>query len=270
MLNHLNINFINILSRGCIFNHTRNPIPILKNTHLTKPKFNIISHYSTRSKMDINNYDPEQVQLMKEECILINEEDNVIGHESKKFCHLAKNINNGALHRAFSVFLFNKDNKLLLQCRSSEKITFPNLWTNTCCSHPLYTSLEMETENLIGVKRAAIRKLHHELGIKDPNVNTDNLKFITRIHYKALSDDVWGEHEIDYIFFIKADPELDVNPNEVCGIRYVSKEELKVDISKGIKITPWFKLICNTFIYDWWDKLDNLESLSDYNKIHRL
>ena len=49
-----------------------------------------------------------------------------------------ENINKGLLHRAFSAFVFRPlDGKLLLQQRATEKITFPDMWTNTCCSHPL-------------------------------------------------------------------------------------------------------------------------------------
>jgi isopentenyl-diphosphate delta-isomerase len=57
--------------------------------------------------------------------------------------------------------------ELLLQQRSAEKITFPLRWTNTCCSHPLYKADEMEEKDALGVRRAAQRKLQHELGI-DP------------------------------------------------------------------------------------------------------
>ena len=63
------------------------------------------------------------------------------------------------LHRAFSVFLFNNNNQLLLQQRSSHKITFPLVWTNTCCSHPLYLPDELDTLHYVGVKRAALRKV---------------------------------------------------------------------------------------------------------------
>ena len=112
--------------------------------------------------------------------------------------HLITNINSGLLHRAFSVFLFNSRNQLLLQQRASEKITFPDMWTNTCCSHPLGipgetgATLEAAVE---GVRRAAQRKLDHELGIKKDQVPLDRFKFLTRIHYLASSDGKWGEHE---------------------------------------------------------------------------
>lgn len=108
------------------------------------------------------------------------------------------NIDKGLLHRAFSVFLFNDKNELLLQQRASEKITFPDMWTNTCCSHPLMIPGETGsnlTECIEGVKRAAQRKLDHELGIKKEQVPIEKFHFLTRIHYKAPSDGKWGEHE---------------------------------------------------------------------------
>lgn len=64
--------------------------------------------------------------------------------------HLMTNIDTGLLHRAFSVFLFNSENKLLLQQRATEKITFPDMWTNTCCSHPLNTASELIEEDQLG------------------------------------------------------------------------------------------------------------------------
>lgn len=78
-------------------------------------------------------YDEQQLKFMQEEMLIqVNEMDQPIGLISKKEGHLMSNINrNEALHRAFSVFLFNEDNQLLLQKRACEKITFPGYWTNT-------------------------------------------------------------------------------------------------------------------------------------------
>ena len=108
------------------------------------------------------------------------------------------NINRGLLHRAFSVFLFDSQNRLLLQQRASEKITFPNMWTNTCCSHPLAIKEESGVDlesNVLGVKRAGQRKLQQELGIQEKQVPLDKFDFLTRIQYLAPSDGKWGEHE---------------------------------------------------------------------------
>jgi isopentenyl-diphosphate delta-isomerase len=162
----------------------------------------------------LDGHDEEQIRLMDEVCIVLDENDKPIGNFSKKICkcrtvvqrrailketgHLMSNIEKGLLHRAFSVFLFNSENELLVQQRATEKITFPDMWTNTCCSHPLGVPGETGVElpdAVAGVKRAAQRKLGHELGIKAEQVPLEKFKFLTRIHYKAPSDGKWGEHE---------------------------------------------------------------------------
>ncbi len=116
-------------------------------------------------EVDLSSFDEEQVKLLLEECILVDNNDTVVGSDTKKSCHLNTSIDAGKLHRAFSVFLFNLEGKLLLQQRSEAKITFPGKWTNTCCSHPLYRPEELEETEGLGVKRAARRKLNQELGI---------------------------------------------------------------------------------------------------------
>ena len=109
-----------------------------------------------------------------------------------------QNINKGLLHRAFSAFVFRpEDGKLLLQQRATEKITFPDMWTNTCCSHPLddFEQEKIEKDQL-GVRVAASRKLEHELGIPQLQTPIDKFQYLTRIHYLApCGDGVWGEHE---------------------------------------------------------------------------
>ncbi|ORX52512.1 Isopentenyldiphosphate isomerase [Piromyces finnis] len=223
----------------------------------------------------LTDYDAEQARLMQEMCIIVDENDKRIGAETKKNCHLMENINRtNILHRAFSVFLFDKTGeRLLLQQRAKEKITFPEYFTNTCCSHPLNIKDELKEDNQLGAKNAAIRKLEHELGIPQDQINIDDIHFLTRIHYLAPSDGIWGEHEIDYIFIIKADVELNVNPNEVMDIRYVTKDELRKMFKNqgetGVKLTPWFQLIVENFLYKWWDNIDNLDSQKDMT-IHRL
>lgn len=145
-------------------------------------------------------HDEEQIRLMEERCIVLDHDDHAIRDGSKKECHLMTNINSGLLHRAFSVFLFDPTSgKLLLQRRAVEKITFPNMWTNTCCSHPLAIKGELEEQDEVGVRRAAQRKLDHELGIPPEQVPIDEFQYLTRIHYLAeCGDGVWGEHESEY------------------------------------------------------------------------
>ncbi|EPQ16560.1 Isopentenyl-diphosphate Delta-isomerase 1 [Myotis brandtii] len=225
-------------------------------------------------EINTDHLDEQQVQLLAEMCILIDENDNKIGAETKKNCHLNENIEKGLLHGAFSVFLFNTENKLLLQQRSDAKITFPGCFTNTCCSHPLSNPGELEENDAIGVRRAAQRRLKAELGIPMEQVPPEEINYLTRIHYKAQSDSIWGEHEIDYILFVRNNVTLDPDPNEIKSYCYVSKEEVEEMLKKAasgeIKITPWFQCIAETFLFTWWDNLNNLNQFADHEKIHRM
>ncbi|CAE7268197.1 SQS1 [Symbiodinium sp. KB8] len=208
--------------------------------------------------------DADQIKMMEERVILVDEDDNVVGAASKKDCeapfelasrpHLMENIDKGMLHRAFSVFLFTPDGRLLLQKvssaignipvavgpavrlathaplplslpraptlfrpvqRSEAKITFPGFWANTCCSHPLSTPLELEERDAMGVKRAARRKMEQELGINPDEVPLSSFRYLTRIHYVAgCGDGVWGEHEIDHILVCTPPTVPVVRPND--------------------------------------------------------
>nr|ABP01600.1 isopentenyl diphosphate isomerase [Adonis aestivalis var. palaestina] len=208
--------------------------------------------------VSLEGHDEEQIRLMEERCIVLSHDDEYVRDGSKKECHLMSNINAGLLHRAFSCFLFDPiTGKLLLQKRAEEKITFPNMWTNTCCSHPLAIKGEVEEAEQIGVRRAAQRKLEHELGISTDQVPLDDLQYLTRIHYLAPSDGMWGEHEIDYILFLTAPVTLNVNPNEVSDVKWVSPEELRALMEEldPESFTPWFKLIAAKFLFPWWSQL---------------
>ncbi|THH21520.1 hypothetical protein EW146_g24 [Bondarzewia mesenterica] len=215
---------------------------------------------SALADIDLSGYDAEQSRLMEERCILVDERDNAIGAADKKTCHLMENINKGLLHRAFSAFVFRpSDGKLLLQQRASEKITFPDMWTNTCCSHPLddFAEEKVEAEQL-GVRIAASRKLEHELGIPRSQVPADKFQYLTRIHYLAPSEGKWGEHEVDYILFMTGDVDVTANPNEIRDYKYVDKAELQAMFdAPGNSFTPWFKLIARDFLFGWWDELLN-------------
>ena len=79
---------------------------------------------------ELYGYDEAQKEMMNENCIIVDENDKITGQDSKINCHLG----NGKLHRAFSVLIFNSNEKLLIQQRADEKITFPSIWANSCCS----------------------------------------------------------------------------------------------------------------------------------------
>ncbi|XP_074582604.1 isopentenyl-diphosphate Delta-isomerase I-like [Curcuma longa] len=224
--------------------------------------------------------DAVQRRLMfEDECILVDEHDNVVGHDSKYNCHLMEKIESeNMLHRAFSVFLFNSKFELLLQQRSATKVTFPLVWTNACCSHPLYRESELIEEDFLGVRNAAQRKLFDELGIQGEEIPVDQIVSLGRILYKAPSDGKWGEHELDYLLFIVSDVNLNPNPDEVAGVKYVNRDQLRELVRKadagedGIKLSPWFRLVVNNFLFKWWDHVERgtLQEAADMKTIHKL
>ena len=209
--------------------------------------------------------DPAQAELMAEECIVLDDDDNVIGSASKRTCHTGE----GLLHRAFSVFLFNPTGELLLQRRADEKITFPGFWANTCCSHPL--DVAGEREGVAGVKRAATRKLGQELGIPAAQVPPEAFHLLTRIHYRARYDAQWVEHEIDYVLAAKADVTVAPNHNEVAEVRWVDAAGLRALLEAGdrdeARVARWFRLIAEKLLPAWWGRLDDLPP--DDGRIHR-
>lgn len=243
--------------------------------------FNNLAFLRDEKLKQLANSDSTQLSLLSEECILVDVNDKTIGSSSKKNCHLIENINNGMLHRAFSVFLFDSQQRLLLQKRSPFKLTYPNHWTNTCCSHPLYFEKELDESNeSIGIKHAAIRRLNYELGIQNREISIDSILYLTRIHYKADNvpfDNLFAEHEIDYVLFINGDFSLKVNKNEISDVLYVSQADLREilhreklsNTNEDILLTPWFKMIANKLLFNWWNNLNNLNKYKEHNKIHR-
>ncbi|KAK1289245.1 Isopentenyl-diphosphate Delta-isomerase I [Acorus calamus] len=262
---------------------SRRPIPV----RLSSSQPSIITMSSAATAAADSGMDAVQRRLMFEDdpscclfkCILVDAEDRVVGHDSKYNCHLMEKIESeNLLHRAFSVFLFNSKYELLLQQRSETKVTFPKVWTNTCCSHPLYRDSELIEENFLGVRNAAQRKLFDELGISAEDVPVDQFIPLGRMLYKAPSDGKWGEHELDYLLFIVQDVKVHPNPDEVADVKYVNRDGLKELLRKaeagedGIKLSPWFRLVVENFLLKWWDHVEKgtLHEAADMKTIHKL
>lgn len=158
------------------------------------------------------------------ELILVDEKDNQIGLMDKLEVH-----QKGLLHRAFSIFIFNDFNQLLLQKRATDKYHSGGLWTNTCCSHP-----EMgET-----LEDACLRRLQEEMGFQT------KLEFVTSFIYKAELDQQLFEHEFDHVFVGRYNASPDPDVYEVAEWKYVDLIELEKDLeSNPTKYTVWFRII---------------------------
>ena len=240
---------------------------------------------------DMSVFDEEQVKMMEEMCILLDRDDNVIGRDTKKNVHLIDGPcmkAGGVPHRAFSAFVFNQKNELLLQQRCDQKILFPDHWANTCCSHPLHdgalflgSEINGEMDGALGTIRAARRKLLQELGVPPEQLPESCFQFVTRVHYKAAmpgSDPMWGEHEIDYLLIARPEKDItyELNPGEVSEAKYFSQQELRDFVASGSHnpgagpgaplISPWFLHIEGTLLHGWWD---NLGAVVEDDLIHR-
>jgi len=218
--------------------------------------------------------DPVQEALLSEPCILVDENDQALGQASKRACHEMLPNGSSLLHRAFSLFIFNNRDELLLQQRSSTKITFPDMWTNTCCSHPLAVESEMEEKGALGVRRAAQRRVNLELGVVNNEAKVEDITFLTRILYAAPSSGAWGEHELDYILTLRSDdPRITPDPEEVRAIEWVDRKHLQEFMREteagGGQFTPWFQLISKNLLPTWWQNLDRLKEMQDHGTIHK-
>ena len=159
-----------------------------------------------------------------EQLILVDELDREVGFKAKTECHLGK----GTLHRAFSIFVFNRDNELLLQQRSPSKMLWPNYWSNTCCSHPRRgESMDV----------AVSRRLTQELGFDCP------LEFLYKFKYRAEFGAIGAEHEYCWVYYGRYDGRVDVNVNEIAAWRYIGVEALEDELAAAPDtFTPWFKM----------------------------
>ena len=215
--------------------------------------------------------DAAQASLMAEAVIAVAEDDSVIGPMSKLEAHQGA----GHYHRAFSVLLFNTKGEMLLQQRSSDKVTFPNVWANACCSHPLHSPEELELENAMGVKRAAVRKLEQELGIDPAQVSTDDMVYMTKMRYSARMNEEWIERELDHIIVMCADVEINPNPNEVANTLWVDHDKMEAMLleerSADQAIAPWFRCIAARIMKpSWWSAFNDKDALVDLSdeRIH--
>lgn len=144
------------------------------------------------------------------EVVLVDENDNVIGTGEKIKTH-----QEGKLHRAFSIFVFNSKGELLLQKRAKSKYHSGGLWTNTCCSHPRPRE---------SIEEAIHRRLKEEMGFDC------ELKEMFSFSYEVKLDNNLFEHEYDHVFIGNFDGEPTPNPEEVDEWKWVDVEELKKDI----------------------------------------
>ena len=168
--------------------------------------------------------------MREEQVILVNEKDEPIGLMNKLEAH-----EKAVLHRAFSVFILNDKNEVMLQQRAHHKYHSPLLWTNTCCSHQRAGETNIE---------AGKRRLYEEMGF------TAELKELFHFIYKAPFDNGLTEHELDHVMIGYSNEVPSINPEEVESWKWMKIEDIKEDMIQNPALyTVWFKIIFDEFYH---------------------
>jgi isopentenyl-diphosphate delta-isomerase len=167
--------------------------------------------------------------MIEEHVILVDENDRQIGVMPKLEAH-----QKAVLHRAFSVFVFNGNNELMLQQRAMHKYHSPGLWTNTCCSHQRDGETNIE---------AGKRRLQEEMGF------VTNLEETISFIYKAPFDNGLTEHEFDHVLVGYYNKEPNINSEEVADWKWMTLDAVKKDMDiHPESYTVWFKIIFDKFL----------------------
>ena len=168
--------------------------------------------------------------MKEEQVILVNEKDEPIGLMNKLEAH-----EKAVLHRAFSVFILNGKNEIMLQQRANHKYHSPLLWTNTCCSHQRAGETNIE---------AGTRRLMEEMGF------TVELKELFHFIYKAPFDNGLTEHELDHVMIGYYNDAPVINLDEVESWKWMPIEAIKDDmLANPNSYTVWFKIIFDEFYH---------------------
>ncbi|WP_396161654.1 isopentenyl-diphosphate Delta-isomerase [Flavobacterium sp.] len=168
--------------------------------------------------------------MKEEQVILVNEKDEPIGLMNKMEAH-----EKAILHRAFSVFILNDNNEVMLQQRAHHKYHSPLLWTNTCCSHQRAGETNIQ---------AGKRRLYEEMGFEV------ELKELFHFIYKAPFDNGLTEHELDHVMIGYSNIEPVINPEEVASWKWMKIEAIKDNmIQNPAEYTIWFKIIFDEFYH---------------------
>jgi isopentenyl-diphosphate delta-isomerase len=177
-----------------------------------------------------------KIESKAEQVILVDERDRELGFAEKLAAHRA-----GALHRAFSVFVFDARGRLLLQQRAAAKYHSGGLWSNTACGHPRPGEATDD---------AARRRLREEMNV-DCELR-EAFKFI----YRAGVGDALVEHEFDHVFVGEYMDDPAPDAAEVESWKWIALDDLRRDLAREPQaFSAWLKLAVES---DEWRRIEKI------------
>ncbi|WP_283139511.1 isopentenyl-diphosphate Delta-isomerase [Rhizohabitans arisaemae] len=162
-------------------------------------------------------------QLDSEHVVLVGDAGQAIGVAPKDEVH----GRDTPLHLAFSCYVFDAEGRVLLTRRADDKLTWPGVWTNSCCGHPQPSE---------PIARAVARRLRHELGLAASRIDL----MLPRFRYRAVMASGIVEYEVCPVYraIVETDPQA--NPEEVGAVRWMSWAGFAEGVLSGdLEISPW-------------------------------
>jgi isopentenyl-diphosphate Delta-isomerase len=185
------------------------------------------------------------VSSENEPLILVDSSDRAVGELDKAACHNG----DGVLHRAFSLFIFDPEGRLLIQQRAPGKRLWPGYWSNSCCSHPRAGETMAE---------AVGRRLRQELGLEAA------LHYVYKFEYTARYLDLGTEHELCWVYVGRTTAQPVINSTEIGDWRWIAPADLDAELaSHDERFTPWFKLEWRRLKARFGDDLGSIRTLGE-------
>ncbi|MEV4470510.1 isopentenyl-diphosphate Delta-isomerase [Nonomuraea salmonea] len=158
-----------------------------------------------------------------EHVVLVDRDGRALGTAPKTSVHGRET----PLHLAFSSYVFDSDGRVLLTRRADHKLTWPSVWTNSCCGHPLPGE---------ALDRAVVRRLSYELGLAVESVDL----MLPSFAYRAVMANGIVEHELCPVYRVTVDAPVTPNPDEVGETLWMPWKEFAEGAQNGLlAISPW-------------------------------
>jgi isopentenyl-diphosphate delta-isomerase len=157
--------------------------------------------------------------------VLVDRDGHALGTAPKTSVHGRET----PLHLAFSSYVFDREGRVLLTRRAEHKITWPGVWTNSCCGHPLPGE---------ALDKAVMRRLSYELGLRAESTDL----MLPGFAYRAVMGNGVVEHELCPVYRVTVDTGAVPNPEEVGEVRWMPWKEFADGVRNGLlAISPWCK-----------------------------